>query len=72
MPNLGNKPVAARKVAGIPNEDLPLVGHLQVALITQQHWGGHLELRNETSGQRDEPRTIRDTERMENAYPQRL
>ena len=64
MPNLGNKPVAARKVAGIPNDELPLVWHLQEAVRVVLDLGVHSQLRNETSGQRDDLKGIRHAERM--------
>lgn len=71
MANLGNEPVAARKVSFIGDDELLLVWLLQVALIAVHDLGVHLQLRNQTSGQRDDPKGIRDTERTENIYPQR-
>lgn len=69
MPNLGNKPVAARNGAVIHNDELPLVLLLQVALIVAQDVGVRFQLRNDASGERDDPKGIRDTERIENVYP---
>lgn len=70
-PNLRENTVAARKVAVIHKGQLVLVGDLYAAVLKGHNRAEHPQERNDASGQRNDPKAIRDTESIENFSPQR-